>query len=77
MVDIKGNIEETDIDLIHSAIENAGLNISKSIDKLTEQIKIANNLKTIGLNTSRPYVVNYEGLSKDAVNDIKKIMEVL
>lgn len=47
MVDYDGNIEECDVDFIGQSIQNNGLNVSKSIDKLTKELKLANSLKII------------------------------
>jgi len=49
MVDLDGNIEEADVDFIQTAIQNNGLNVSKSIDKLTKELRMYNALKLLEL----------------------------
>ena len=62
MVDIDSKLEECDIDFIQMSIQNNGLNIANSIDKLTKELEIANALKILQmigdrrvLETSRAY----------------------
>ena len=70
MVDIDGKLEETDIDFIQGSIENNGLNISKSIDKLTKELRMYNLLKLIELDLAKSFPINYKGLSKQAKETI-------
>lgn len=72
MVDNNGNIEEVDIDFIKGSIDNNGLNISKSIDNLTKELRIYNILKIIELDLDKSYSINYQGLSKQAKETIEQ-----
>lgn len=49
MVDIDGKLEDVDIDMIQQSIVNNSLNICKSIDKLTKELRVSNILKIIEL----------------------------
>lgn len=75
MVDIDGKLEEADVDFIQQAIENNGLNISNSIDKLTKELRMSNILKIIELDLNKGFSINYNGLSKQAKKTINEYFE--
>ena len=75
MVDINGCLEECDIDFIQSAIQNNGLNVAKSVEKLTKELRMFNLLKIIELDLNKGYAINYKGLSKQAKETIVKYLE--
>lgn len=70
-----GNIEEVDIDYINQSIQNNGLNISKSVDELTKELRMHNILKVIELDLDKSYSINYQGLSEQAKKVIKDYLE--
>ena len=70
MVDVNGNLEEVDIDFIQQTIENNSLNISKSIDELTKELRMNNIIKIIELDLAKSFPINYKGLSKQAKETI-------
>ena len=72
MVDVDGKLEDVDIDFIQSTIQNNGLNISNSIDKLTKELRIYNLLKIIELDLSKGFSINYKGLSKQAEKTLEE-----
>ena len=75
MVDINGKLEEVDVDIIQQTIENNGLNISKSIDKLTKELRMHNIIKIIELDLEKSFPINYSGLSEQARETLKEYFE--
>lgn len=74
MVDYDGKLEECDVDFIGQSIQNNGLNVSKSIDKLTKELKLANSLKIIEMIGDRR-VLETSGAYEQAKEIIKEYFE--